>query len=84
MSCSRCCVRTQVIISSRVHVSATSAARAPGMGEHPADRVSSPDRCAKTSDNSCSLNVVDCFPDTRIIVSIDTKGIHVLHCLLTR
>ena len=47
---SRCRVRTQVIISSRVHVSGTAAARAPGMGENPVERFSSPARCPKTLD----------------------------------
>ena len=47
---SRCRVRTQVIISSRVHVSGTAAARAPGMGENPAERFSLPARCAETLD----------------------------------
>ena len=37
-------------MSSRVHVSGTAAARAPGMGEHPAERFSSSARCAKTLD----------------------------------
>ena len=84
---SRCRVRTQVIISSRVHVSGTAAARAPGMGENTAEKFKftcqmCEDFTHLNSPNSYSLNCVDCFPGACIFVSIETKGIHVLHCLL--
>ena len=67
----------------------TAAARAPGMGENPPERFSSflyvqmcKDFRQLNSSNSYSLNFVDCFLGACIIVSIKTKGIHALHCLL--